>query len=77
MMVPVSASSYASQAIQNGLEDLRRHAGEIAAADRAAGGNGNRGLASLCWAPIWPRIVWRPRRRCCRPKTGCSVPCWM
>ena len=45
MMVPVSASSYASQAIQNGLEDLRRHAGEIAAAARAAGGIGNRGLA--------------------------------
>lgn len=44
-MILAPLSSHASQAIQNGLEDLRRHAGEIAAADRAAGGIGNRGLA--------------------------------
>lgn len=44
-MVLAPASSYASQAIQKGVEDLRRYAGEIAATDRAAGDNGNRGMA--------------------------------
>jgi hypothetical protein len=44
-MILAPASSYSSQAIQNSLHDLRRHAGEIAATDRATGIDGDRGLA--------------------------------